>query len=66
MKVEIRNPSRTLDIEGPMSVARLLNRLDVRREEVLVICDGTLVPFDTQIDDDAHVEVRNVISGGSA
>lgn len=65
MKVELRNPSRTLDIEGPMSVARLLNRLDLRREEVLVICDGTLVPFDSQLPAGAHVEIRNVISGGA-
>lgn len=48
-----------------MSVTRLLNKLDVNRESVLVICDGTLVPHDAMLDADATVEIRNVISGGA-
>jgi sulfur carrier protein len=65
MKVELRNPTRTLEFEGAMSVARLLNKLDVNRETVLVICDGMLVPNDAMIDADSTVEIRNVISGGA-
>ena len=65
MKIELRNPARTLEVEGSMSVARLLNRLDLNRESVLVISDGTLVPHDAMLDSDAHVEIRNVISGGA-
>ena len=64
MRVELRNPTRTLDFDGPMSVAKLLNKLEVSRETVLVICDGTLVPHDATLDDHSVVEIRSVISGG--
>ncbi len=51
-------------MNGPISVVKLLNRLKMSRQEVLVIQDGTLVPGDALLDDDAVVEVRPVISGG--
>lgn len=66
MKVELRNPTRTLEFEGGMSVTKLLNKLEVNRETVLVICDGTLIPHDAMLSHDAVVEIRNVISGGAA
>lgn len=66
MKIELRNPTRTLEMKGPMSVIKLLNKLDLHNGSVLVICDGTLVPNDTLLQDDSVVEIRNVISGGAA
>lgn len=66
MKIELRNPTRTLEMEGSMSVQKLLNRLDLANGSVLVICDGTLVPNDALLAHDAVVEIRNVISGGAA
>ena len=65
MRVELRNPSRTLDIEGPLSVVALLGRLEIDRETVLVISNGTLVPGDARLEADADVEIRPVISGGA-
>ena len=64
MKVLLRNPRRELDVAGPMSVTKLLQQLDLNRESVLVISDGTLVPGDATLADDASIEIRPVISGG--
>lgn len=65
MKVTLRNPTRELDVSGPMSVVKLLGRLELNRESVLVIQDGTLVPGDAILDDAAVIEIRPVISGGA-
>ncbi len=64
MKVLLRNPQRETEFDGPISVVALLRRLDMNRESVLVIRDGTLVPGDAVLEDDAVVEIRPVISGG--
>ena len=65
MEVELRNPSRTMELEGPMAVTALLARLSLNSESVLVIRDGTLVPGDAMLADSDRVEIRSVISGGS-
>ncbi len=64
MKVLLRNPRRELEFQGPISVVRLLNKLELNRESVLVIRGGTLVPGDAMLADTDEVEVRPVISGG--
>lgn len=66
VKVHLRNPSRTIDVDGPISIVALLQRLDLNRESVLVIRGGTLVPGDATLDDADEVEIRPVISGGAA
>jgi sulfur carrier protein ThiS len=63
--VMLRNPKREFELAGPMAVQSLLTRLEVNRESVLVIVDGTLVTGDATIPDAATVEVRPVISGGA-
>ena len=65
MKVLLRNPRREIDLPGPLTVSALLDRLEINREAVLVIVDGTLVTGDARIPDEASVEVRPVISGGA-
>ncbi len=52
-------------MRGPISVIKVLRNLDLNRESVLVIRNGTLVPGDAMLDDDDIVEVRAVISGGA-
>ena len=64
MQVTLRNPRRTIEVQGPISVSALLNRLELNRESVLVIRGDTLVPGDALLDDDDTVEIRPVISGG--
>ncbi|HKY14468.1 MAG TPA: MoaD/ThiS family protein [Microthrixaceae bacterium] len=65
MIVRLRNPSRELTLDGPMSVARLMNRLELNRESVLIVRNDTLVPGDAVLADSDVVEVRPVISGGA-
>lgn len=65
MKVHLRNPTRTIDVDGPVRVDTLLTRLEINRESVLVIADRTLVPGDALLADDAEIEIRPVISGGA-
>lgn len=49
-----------------MAVSTLLSRLGLNREAVLVIRGDTIVPGDELLGDDDTVEIRPVISGGSA
>ena len=63
--VVLRHPTREVTVDGPMSVVKLLRTLDLQREGVLVIADGTLVPGDSMIADNTTVEIRPVISGGA-
>jgi len=66
VKILLRNPRRELEMNGPMRVHALLERLEINRESVLVIKGDTLVTGDAQLSDDDEVEIRPVVSGGSA
>ncbi len=66
MKVLLRNPRREIDVDGPVRVLALLDRLELNRESVLVVRGDTLVPGDALLDDDDSIEIRPVISGGLA
>ncbi len=65
MRVRLRNPDRVEQVDGSMTVASLLDHLDVNPTTVLVIHDGRLVTAGHQLPDDAEVEIRPVISGGA-
>ena len=65
MLVLLRNPTREIDVDGPVTVDVLLERLGLNREAHLVIENGELVPSDKMLATDSAIEIRSVISGGS-
>jgi sulfur carrier protein ThiS len=65
VKVVLRNPRREVEVDGPLRVQVLLDRLGLNREAHLVVRNATLVPGDEVLDDSDVVEIRPVISGGS-
>ena len=50
---------------GSLTVTALLGKLDLNRESVLVIRNGTLVPGDERLGADDEIEIRPVVSGGA-
>ncbi len=65
MNVVLRNPRRDLVVAGPMTVAKLLNHLNIVAESVLVICNDELVTREHRLLDTDTVELRPVVSGGA-
>jgi len=65
VRVLLRNPRRELEVQGPVAVHALLERLSINRESVLVIRSDTLVTGDAVLADTDVVEIRPVISGGA-
>lgn len=61
----IRNPRRTVEVEGPKQVKVILRDLDIDADTVLVIRGEDLLTREDTIDDDDHIEIRPVISGGA-
>jgi sulfur carrier protein len=65
VKVVLRNPRREVEVDGPITVQALLRHFELSPESVLVIVGDELVTHDAKLADDASVEIRPVISGGS-
>ena len=66
MKVLLRNPRREVEIAGARRVKDVLKDLDVVAESVIVIRGDTLITADQLVDDTDTIELRPVMSGGSA
>jgi sulfur carrier protein ThiS len=59
----LRNPRRTIEIDGARTVIALLDELQLNREAHLVIRNVALVPGNARRGADETVEIRPVISG---
>ncbi|HGY09286.1 MAG TPA: thiamine biosynthesis protein ThiS [Oceanithermus profundus] len=67
MKVILRTPHKEeRELEGPLTVRELLERLDVDPEGVIVARGRELLTPDAVVADDDEVEVIRAISGGGA
>ena len=66
MKVILRNPRREVDVAGNRRVKDILRELDILPETVLVICGDDLITADQVVRDGDTIELRPVMSGGSA
>ncbi|HJR05248.1 MAG TPA: thiamine biosynthesis protein ThiS [Methylomirabilota bacterium] len=66
MKVILRNPRKEIEVDGRRRVKELLVELDILPSTVLVIRGNELLTGDTVVGGDDVLEVRPVMSGGSA
>ncbi len=64
MNVTVTHPRKELEVQGPIHVRQLLQRLDLTPEAYLVIRGDELVTEDAVLQDSDAVEIRSVISGG--
>ena len=66
MKIILRNPRKEIEVDGKRRVKELLVELDILPSTVLVIRGNELLTGDTVVGGDDVLEVRPVMSGGSA
>jgi sulfur carrier protein len=65
-RVVVRNPRREIHLDTPKQVKVLLRDLEIDPESVLVIRGEELLTREDLIGADDEIEIRPVISGGSA
>ena len=66
MKVRLRNPDREVELAGGRPIREVLEELGVDPDTVLVIRGGELVTRHERVGHDDELEIRPVISGGTA
>ena len=66
MKIILRNPRKEIEVDGKRRVKELLVELDILPSTVLVIRGNELLTGDAVVGGDDVLEVRPVMSGGSA
>lgn len=65
MNVRLHNPSRVVEVTGPVRADELCGQLGLARESVLVIRGDELVTGEAVLAEGDDVEIRPVISGGA-
>jgi sulfur carrier protein len=66
VKIILRNPRKEIEVDGRRRVKELLVELDILPSTGLVIRGNEILTGDTVVGGDDVVEVRPVMSGGSA
>lgn len=66
MQVLLSHPTRTVDVKGPKRAKDVLRELNLVVEAHLVIRGDELVTEDELLQDKDQIEIRPVISGGTA
>jgi sulfur carrier protein len=66
VKIKLRNPSREVEMNGRKRVKDVLRELDILPGTVIVIRGADLLTADEVVGDGDELEVRPVMSGGSA
>jgi uncharacterized protein (TIGR00269 family) len=66
MKVKLRNPDREVEVAGGRKVHDVLGELGIDPDTVLVIRERELLTREDRCGEEDRIEVRPVISGGSA
>ncbi|HEU4526309.1 MAG TPA: MoaD/ThiS family protein [Actinomycetota bacterium] len=66
MRVRLRNPDRELEVSGGRKVRDVLAELEIDPDTVLVIRDRELLTREDRVTDRDLLEIRPVISGGTA
>jgi sulfur carrier protein len=66
VRVVLRNPDREVDIAGDRPVGDVLSDLAIDPDTVLVIRSGELLTRHDRVREVDRLELRPVISGGSA
>ena len=66
MNVHLRNPDRDVVVRGDRRVNEVLAELQIDPDTVLVIRERSLLTRNDRVEDDDELEIRPVISGGTA
>lgn len=66
MRVKLRNPDRELEVVGDRRVRDVLAELHIDPDTVLVIRERELLTREDRVGELDLIEIRPVISGGSA
>jgi sulfur carrier protein ThiS len=66
MRIHLHPQHRTVELHGRRSVGKMLRELGVVPGTAMVIRDDTLLTDEEVVAEDDEIEVRAVISGGSA
>lgn len=60
----MRRENTTRELEGKLPVKKILEKLDLNPESVIVLKDNETLTLDTIVEDDDTIEILSVVSGG--